>query len=862
MTRAIRLPRLSPLLLTTLALLLGALLLFAAAPAEAQSAPTGKPFITDVHRIHLGHDVWWRDYITDDSNTRRDASVTGYDVQYRVTGTTTWNDHSHIGTRWFARITGLVAGNQYDIRVRKTNAAGNGPWSDVENVSSAVVSRPSQPDPPLGARVTPGNGKATFSWIAPTHTGGKTIVGYRISVRGAEQGSTFSKNVDVSGATTTSGEVTGLTNGTEYEGWVHTRDADGVLGASTPRLSFTPRASTRQVSFAQSSYSVAEGASVTLTVNVSPALTTASSVNVTTASVGTTAASSDYSVTGLTGLSLTLPANATTATFTVAAVADSDTEDPETIEYVLEAVQNADYVVSGSNDTAVVTISDDLPSVTVSFGAATYSVAEGSSVTVTVTLSADPKRTVTIPITKSNQGGATSADYSGVPANVTFNTGETSKSITFAATSDSVDDDGESVTLGFGTLPTGVSAGTISTTSVSITDDDTAGVTVSQTTLTVQGGAMTTYTVVLDSQPTANVVVGATSGTPARATVAPASRTFTTTNWNMPQTFTVTGVASGSSTIAHAATSTDPKYPSNLSIGSVTVTVTEPTTTTTTPTGTLPTLTASMSTDPVREDWETNSAHDLWSPTLTARELRSATASAPAIVGCDDSNASARCRSVLTDRDFTFKGVAYTVKAISYNQRKVAADINTHQVTTYEESLKLTLDKAIPESFQSCLTLHSGNAKVPFADDGVAGAGVDVVLSDSNRTITLTEISGLAWGMNWSASNTVKLRLPNVGCLTLTLSLPVDAETSLQWRRGGTADSSDYQRISLPTFAKGSTTAHTTIKPVNDCDVEGTETIVLDMTMWPGTDRAVHHKYTVYIEDDDTPTKTSCPGGL
>ena len=42
-------------------------------------------------------------------------------------------------------------------------------------------------------------------------------------------------------------------------------------------------------------------------------------------------------------------------------------------------------------------------------------------VTVKVTLNADPERTVTIPITKANQGGASSVDYSGVPANVTFN---------------------------------------------------------------------------------------------------------------------------------------------------------------------------------------------------------------------------------------------------------------------------------------------------------------------------------------------------------------------------------------------------------------------------------------------------------
>ena len=46
------------------------------------------------------------------------------------------------------------------------------------------------------------------------------------------------------------------------------------------------------------------------------------------------------------------------------------------------------------------------PEVTVSFEEASYSVAEGSSSDVTVMLSADPKRTVTIPITDIAQGGA------------------------------------------------------------------------------------------------------------------------------------------------------------------------------------------------------------------------------------------------------------------------------------------------------------------------------------------------------------------------------------------------------------------------------------------------------------------------
>ena len=96
------------------------------------------------------------------------------------------------------------------------------------------------------------------------------------------------------------------------------------------------------------------------------------------------------------------------------------------------------------------------------------------SVTVKVTLlSADPERTVTIPVSRANQGGASNGDYSGVPANVTFNSGDTEKTFSFSATDDTVDDDDESVKLGFGTLPTRVSEGsTTDETTVNITDDD------------------------------------------------------------------------------------------------------------------------------------------------------------------------------------------------------------------------------------------------------------------------------------------------------------------------------------------------------------------------------------------------------
>ena len=55
-------------------------------------------------------------------------------------------------------------------------------------------------------------------------------------------------------------------------------------------------------------------------------------------------------------------------------------------------------VSAGTTDEAVVTITDDdVPSVSVSFEQGSYSVDEGDTVTVKVTLNANPKRTVTIP---------------------------------------------------------------------------------------------------------------------------------------------------------------------------------------------------------------------------------------------------------------------------------------------------------------------------------------------------------------------------------------------------------------------------------------------------------------------------------
>ena len=205
-------------------------------------------------------------------------------------------------------------------------------------------------------------------------------------------------------------------------------------------------------------------------------------------------------------------------TFTVTARPDDDNDDGESVKLTFGTLPEA-VTASGATETTISIEDDDYPVVTVSFKKSTYRVAEGGSsttpdveneVTVTVTLSGDPERTVTIPLT--NGGSATrqgeaGADYSGVPPSVTFNAGDTEKSFTITAVNDTVDDDDESIALSFGNLPTGVLRG--DGTTVTIEDDDVPDVVVSfgADAYDVDEGESVEVTVELNKDPERQVVI-------------------------------------------------------------------------------------------------------------------------------------------------------------------------------------------------------------------------------------------------------------------------------------------------------------------------------------------------------------------
>ncbi|WP_445302029.1 S8 family serine peptidase [Microcoleus sp. K1-B6] len=107
-----------------------------------------------------------------------------------------------------------------------------------------------------------------------------------------------------------------------------------------------------------------------------------------------------------------------------------------------------------------------------------------------------------------------------------------------------------------------------------------AGITVSLTSglTTTESGDKATFTVKLDSPPTADVKIDLASSNTTEGIISPVSLTFNSTNWNSPQTVTVTGVddlvADGNKTysiVTTPAISNDSNY-SGLNAADVTVT--------------------------------------------------------------------------------------------------------------------------------------------------------------------------------------------------------------------------------------------------------------------------------------------------
>ena len=229
------------------------------------------------------------------------------------------------------------------------------------------------------------------------------------------------------------------------------------------------------VSFGASEYTASESgtdAVVTVTLSAEPERQVVLTI---TKSHRDGATASDYEGVPAT---VTFASTQTIKTFTVSATDDMDNDDGEGVLLAFGTPLPSRVTTGTPAGTTVNITDDDGDEVTVSFGTSSYTATEGGTgAVVVVSLSQSTTVQVVVPVTHAAQGGATAqgttgADYSGVPGSMTFGVGTTSLSFTVAAANDTVDDDDESVLLGFGTLPAGIGEGSTADTTVTLADDD------------------------------------------------------------------------------------------------------------------------------------------------------------------------------------------------------------------------------------------------------------------------------------------------------------------------------------------------------------------------------------------------------
>ncbi len=289
------------------------------------------------------------------------------------------------------------------------------------------------------------------------------------------------------------------------------------------------------------------GSTAAVTATLNRASSAATTVTVSVAPVASTgAAAGDYTLSSAATLTIAAGATTSSGTVTVAAV-DNDTDAPNRQATVSGTAVNDQGVQQPIARTLTITDDDAAPDATLALSATSIS-ENGGTATVTATLSRRSAQATTVTVQ------AVTGAYSvglGAAARIVLAAGATSSTdgVALTAVDNDVDAADRQVTV-TAVLTNGHGAGTVSGGGVSLTltDDDTAGIAVSPATSTgsrletTESAGTATFTVKLATEPTGNVEIGTASSDTSEGTVGPSSLTFTASDWSTAQTVTLTGV--------------------------------------------------------------------------------------------------------------------------------------------------------------------------------------------------------------------------------------------------------------------------------------------------------------------------------
>jgi len=235
---------------------------------------------------------------------------------------------------------------------------------------------------------------------------------------------------------------------------------------ATSTITITDDEGLPDVSFSAASSVVAEAAgSVDLTVNLSAASAADVTVDYATTD-GTATAGADYTATSGT---LTLPAGQLSGTITVPILDDAVFEGDEDFSLTLSNPQGATL---GTPAASTITITDDEGLPDLSFSAASSVVAEAAgSVDLTVNLSAASAADVTVDYATTDGTATAGADYTATIGTLTIPAGQLSGTITVPILDDAVFEGDEDFSLALSNAQ-GATLGTLATSTITITDDD------------------------------------------------------------------------------------------------------------------------------------------------------------------------------------------------------------------------------------------------------------------------------------------------------------------------------------------------------------------------------------------------------
>ena len=239
----------------------------------------------------------------------------------------------------------------------------------------------------------------------------------------------------------------------------------------------------------------------------------------------------------------------------------------QTFDVVTAPAVSTDLNYNGTNpaDVTFTNVDNDTPGFVI--GTISGSTTEaGGTATFTIRLVTQPIADVTI-----NFSSSDTTEGTVLPASYTFNATNwnIAQTVTVTGVNDFVVDGSQTFDVITTVTTTDPNYNGLNPDDVTVTntDDDVAGFTVSTISGdTTEAGGTATFTIRLNSQPIAPVTINISSSDTTEGTVPATPLTFNSTNWNVDQTVTVTGVddaiADGDEpyTLITTATSTDPNY--------------------------------------------------------------------------------------------------------------------------------------------------------------------------------------------------------------------------------------------------------------------------------------------------------------